>query len=149
MNPQILFESSAFVDFYVKHLRDNLFTGFLTVATFLFAVHSFLIITLQKDVYSDARYKKFKLQAKKEGLTKDTPAGPLKRLSKRLTSATVLAFVTALVQISLGLMPYNLTASLACAISIWSLVDLGRTLWIQKEVMADWLESLDAYPDAA
>jgi hypothetical protein len=42
--------------FYIQNLRASLFSGFLTLAGFLFTIKTFLIIRLNQDIYGDKEY---------------------------------------------------------------------------------------------
>lgn len=149
--PDVFLATGEFWQFYADNLRGNLFGGFLTVATFLFAVKTFLIVTLHKDVYSNPSYQRFRAQVQREGISKDSPIAPLRRLSMRLFWSTVLAFLAAATQMTVGLYPSSITASICCSIAAISLIDLLCVLLIQRGVIHDWLDAIEReanQPDA-
>ncbi|MCC9645008.1 hypothetical protein LOC71_22250 [Rhodopirellula sp. JC740] len=129
--------------FYADECRRGLFAGFLTVATFLFSVKTFLLVTLHRDIYSDPKYVKFREQLVKENLSEDRPLQPLKRLSDRLHISTLLALSAAIAQFTVGMLPFNWAASIATLAGVASVGDLCLILSIQKEVIDDWIKALD------
>lgn len=51
-------DPSELVLFYEKHLRGNLFAGFLTVGGFLLSLKTFILIKLKENVYDHKEYRK-------------------------------------------------------------------------------------------
>jgi hypothetical protein len=92
-------------DFYQKNMRSSLFAGFLTLGSFLLSLKTGIVIKIKESVYDKEGYQsKFAT-----GLVSGSPMsvyGPLRRLSKMLSSAVLSALVTAVFQLTIGLLDY-------------------------------------------
>lgn len=92
-------------DFYQKNMRSSLFAGFLTLGSFLLSLKTGIVIKIKENVYDKEEY-----QSKVEtGLASGSSMsvyGPLRRLSKMLSSAVFSALVTAVLQLTVGLLDY-------------------------------------------
>lgn len=108
--------SSKFFDFYHKNLRGYLFSGFISVGSFLLSLHTFVIINLRDKIFVTPEYKKSYSLAYniKEDEVKDCDLfKPLDNLSSFINASILLSLVTAISQFTLGLST-NLYACLFC-----------------------------------
>lgn len=128
--------------FYAANLRAPLFTGFFTLSGFLFAVKSFLIINLKKEVYESPSY--LKLLERHRTVNKSlTHYGPLLRLSGLLYTAVCLSFFTSVCQITIGLVKYNWSAIVCIAMSFITIVIVAMVLVIMRRNVVAWLRQLE------
>ncbi len=136
----------SFASFYAEALRPNLFAGFLTLCAFLFSVKTFLLVTLQKDVYGTPSYgaRVKKLKELKPSLSR---YGQLKRLNGTIFWAVVLTFVAAVLQLTIGLFNCNWAAAVCVAVSVIAGIDVGYNILLQRIVIADWIGFLEEQPD--
>lgn len=99
----MIFASSEHIfDFYSANVRQGLFTGFLTLASFLFAMKTFIVINMKTQLYDTPGFRK-EIAKKRQRRATYPIYGPLKRLNSLLLSTIVLALLTSVLQFSLGL----------------------------------------------
>lgn len=133
-----------FVEFYSSALRGNLFSGFLTVGTFLFAVKTFIVVKIKEDVFETKAY-----QDKIDKYRKRNPDkiishyGPLCHLAKLLFASSLSALVTAFLQITLGLWS-NIYAVAIClfAAGVSCVLLFFSMLQVQGNIVI-WLKELE------
>lgn len=108
--------SAKFFEFYHKNLRGYLFSGFISVGSFLLSLHTFVIVNLRDKVFSTKEYKESyalaygvdEVDIKESELYK-----PLDNLSSFINTSIILSLATAISQFTLGLST-NLYACLFC-----------------------------------
>lgn len=104
-------------DFYSKRLQIPLFSGFLTVGSFLLALKTGLLIKLKEGLYDTKAY--HALVAEKRQINPNLSFyGPLTRLGKFLVVTVISALLTSFYQITLGWIPFNLIAAIAMAAAL-------------------------------
>lgn len=95
-----MFTWETFVEYYIS-LRPQIFTGFLTVGSFLLSMKTFIVATMKKEYYQKSGYRD--VYRKQRAMDKTIgPYDPLIDLGKLLTTSIVLSYITAFLQISLG-----------------------------------------------
>jgi len=52
-------------DYYAKNIRGSLFTGFLTVGSFLLSLKAFIVVKLKENIFDSDIYKKKIARAEK------------------------------------------------------------------------------------
>ncbi|EMH0680420.1 hypothetical protein V5887_000353 [Klebsiella aerogenes] len=108
--------SEKFFDFYHKNLRGYLFSGFISVGSFLLSLHTFVIINIRDKVFATLEYKKTYSAANKIPLDdiKDSDLyKPLDNLSSFINTSILFSLTTAIAQFTIGLST-NLYACLFC-----------------------------------
>lgn len=113
--------------YFAEHLRGNLFSGFLTLGGFLLSLQMFIVVKIKEDLYdSDAFCNHVK--AMREIKPNLEHYAPLRRFSHLLTVAVSACLITAVAQLSVGLIERNwaswICIGLAVASSIWFIVVL-------------------------
>jgi hypothetical protein len=96
-------KGAQFFSFYAENLRASLFSGFLTLGSFLLAVNTFMVVNLKKEVYDRAAYKD-RVSAARVGNKATSFYGPLLRLSRLMFAGIAMAFVTSISQLTLGVL---------------------------------------------
>ncbi|MDC9591529.1 hypothetical protein PSI23_20150 [Xenorhabdus sp. XENO-10] len=113
------FSSIPFYNFYQKNLRGYLFSGFISVGSFLLSLHTFVIVNLKDKLFSTNEYKEIFIRSNRidkiENIDERELFKPLDRLSYFLNYSIWLAIITAISQFTIGLAD-NLIASITC---IW------------------------------
>jgi hypothetical protein len=124
----------AFFDFFAKNLRASLFSGFLTLGSFLVAVNTFIVVNLKKEVYDHKFYKD-----KNSGSA--TFYGPLRRLSGLLIITILLAVLTAVSQLTIGVLVETTGGAIWCltmaAITIVFLIIVLVLMWLN---LRNWFQ---------
>jgi hypothetical protein len=89
-------------EFFQKNMRASLFAGFLTMGSFLLSLKTGIVIKIKENVYDKEVYQEQVDEAQAEGLS-TTVYGPLKRLSRMLSTAVFASLLAATLQLTLGL----------------------------------------------
>lgn len=130
-------EESDLVSFYEKHLRGNLFAGFLTVGGFLLSLKTFILIKLKENVYDHSEYRKrFDDQKKLDSSIRRYD--PLKRLSDFLYWAVLSTILAAIAQLTIGLFGNYLLTLAAIWFAVFAMGVLVATLILIKSSLNDW-----------
>ncbi len=138
-----LSEHDALTEFYATNLRPSLFSGFMTLAGFLFTVKSFLIARLNQDVYSDPDYQDWIEDTGKRYNPSLTVYGSLKRLGRVLFVTLCLAFTTAIAQFTVGLSGQRWGTWLAMGLAMTTVLVFGWTLFIVRGAIQAWVVYLE------
>lgn len=142
---------SNFTIFYGDKLRGSLFAGFLTLGGFLLSLKAFIVVTMKREVFESTIYKKEWEEQKK--LDHQDKMGklytPLRYLSGVLYAAILSCLLTAVLQLTVGLVD----SFWATAICLWavvvSLLLLIWALWLIRANlvrMFDYLDEQDSQP---
>src|SRR5262245_14678867 len=137
--------ASDFYRFYASNLRGGLFTGFLTLSGFLFAVKTFIIVNMKKELYDTPNYRKRvrELRILNPALT---VYGPLGRLSILLQGVLCAALCTSISQFTIGLIPHRLAAIFCLSLVA---VTVGLLVWALIVIRANLSDLFTAWEDSA
>lgn len=110
--------SEKFFDFYHKNLRGYLFSGFISVGSFLLSLHTFVIINIRDKVFATPEYKD--TYCKANGISPDKIKDsdlykPLDNLSSFINTSILFSLTTAITQFTIGLS----TNLFACLFCVW------------------------------
>ncbi len=129
-------------DFYAENLRNILFTGLLTLGTFLFAVKTFIVVKLKEDVFDQAFYLERVRKMQKLSPGKNIQQyQPLRNLMTVLFYASLLSISSAVLQVTLGLVGALWTtvvcitaAAVSIALLFWAmiLVKINLNVWLEE-----------------
>lgn len=130
------------VTFYADKMRGSIFTGFLTLGSFLLALKTGILIKIKEGVYDKEDYQK---KAREPGLLGvSTVYGPLRRLSRLMSVAVLSALITSSLQLTLGLFSdWRATAvclsvaSFAISVLIASFISIQINLGIWFDLMEE------------
>lgn len=134
---------STIPDFYAKNIRGSLFSGFLTMGSFLLSLKAFIVVKLKENVFDSKPYKDNLAELKK--INPDlTLYGPLRRLSLMIFLAIVSAIAASILQLTLGLIN-NWVATLVCLfVAVFAISMLICALILIKSTLDQWLDCLEA-----
>lgn len=135
-------DPSQLIEYYGENLRGNLFTGFLTVGGFLFSLKTFIIINMKENVYDHRKYKE-RVEEQRELNRSITFYGPLKRLSHLLFVSVLASIVSAVLQLTLGLIDHWVAVLVCLWSSVFSVLLLTDSLFIIKNNLDQWFEFLE------
>lgn len=126
-------------------VRGSLFAGFLTLGGFLLSLNAFIVVTMKKEVFETAVYKKEWEDQKK--LDHDDKMGklytPLRYLSGVLYAAILSCLLTAVLQLTVGLVD-SFWATIICLWAVVvSLLLLVWSLWLIRENLVRMFDYLD------
>ncbi len=135
----------AFPDYYALHLRGHFFAGYISLGAFLLTLKTFIIIGMKSYVYDDEKYiKLYKERLESEGESDEELKRiyvPLRQLSNVIYYAIVVSLLTAVAQVSLGLIDSILTTFICLWLVVFSTLLLFKCLRLIKQNIDQWLES--------
>lgn len=111
--PHAAAAASPFFAFYAANLRGSFFSGFLTLGSFLVAVNTFIVVNLKKELYDHDGYRT-RVEQRRLLNSKVSYFGPLQRLSAFLFWTIILAVVTAVAQLTVGVIFQSTAAAVVC-----------------------------------
>ncbi len=129
-------------DYYAKNIRGSLFTGFLTVGSFLLSLKAFIVVKLKENIFDSAGYKE-KLRERRKLNPDLTLYGPLKRLSLLIFLAISSAIAASVSQLNVGLVQHWIASFFCIFISVFAIGMLISTLLLIKSTLDEWLDYLE------
>lgn len=138
-----------FYAFYAANLRGSLFSGFLTLGSFLVAVNTFIVVNMKKELYDTAAYREQVQSRRQLSAANGKPCrvtffGPLRRLSGCLFWAIVFALLTAVSQLTIGLIPSRWTAAACIGLAALTILILLALLLIVRLNLSCWFGFMEA-----
>ncbi|WP_036624666.1 hypothetical protein [Pantoea sp. AS-PWVM4] len=110
--------NSKFFEFHHKNLRGYLFSGFISVGSFLLSLHTFVIVNLKEKVFGTKEYRETFSHATGidvDSIDEGELFKPLDNLSAFINTSIWLSITTAISQFTLGLS----TNFYACLFCVW------------------------------
>lgn len=129
-------------DYYAKNMRGSLFTGFLTVGSFLLSLKAFIVVKLKENIFDTDIYKK-KLKERRKLNPELTLYGPVKRLSLLLFVSVSSAITASVSQLSVGLIERWEATFFCIFVSVFAISMLISTLLLIKSTLDEWLDYLE------
>ncbi|WP_027147719.1 hypothetical protein [Methylobacter tundripaludum] len=129
-------------DYYAKNIRGSLFTGFLTVGSFLLSLKAFIVVKLKENIFDSDIYKK-KLQERRKLNPDLTLYGPVKRLSLLLFVTISSAITASVSQLSVGLLQCWQATFFCIFVSVFAISMLVSCLLLIKSTLDEWLDYLE------
>jgi hypothetical protein len=122
-------------DIYDKKLQVPLFTGFLTLGSFLLTLKTFVIVKLKEELYDSIAYKE---RIKKNRLLQPDleSYAPLSRLAKFLVYTVILALITSVAQMTIGFLPYRIASAVCISFATTTLMLVIYAWWLIKDNLA-------------
>lgn len=129
-------------DFFAKNMRGSLFAGFLTLGSFLLTLKTGIVIKIKEGLYDSAAYKKRLIEQRQ--INKDLSAyGPLRRLSRLLSWSVFSALISAAFQLTIGLIPHWIAASLCLAVAVFAMTILLSSFFLIQINLSDWFNLME------
>jgi hypothetical protein len=136
-------------EFHAKNLRSDFFNGFLSLAGFVLAARTFLIVYMKQEVYDKEDYEiRFYKRRQLVGERNATRYGPLIRMSKALYWIVLSSAVAAVSQITLGLIPCNLFALICMVLATVAIGSFLCGIHIMKKNIDSWLDIINSEEEA-
>ncbi len=131
--------------FYGKNIRAPLFTGLLTVGSFLLSMKVFIVVKFKETVF-DADWYKERLEARRKIDPSIEHYAPVRNLSRVLFAAIASAIIGSLSQITIGLIPH-VAALVFCVIAAsFAGAMLVQTLLLVRSILTEWLDHTEKKP---
>lgn len=132
----------AIPDYYAKNIRASLFTGLLTMGSFLFSLQAFIVVKLKENVFDSAIYRK-RLEIQRQLNPEITLYGPVRRLSAMLFLSAASAIIASICQLTIGLIEQWIATFFCIFIATFAISILLAALWLIKSALSDWLDGLE------
>ncbi|NOI13736.1 hypothetical protein [Vibrio hepatarius] len=127
-------------DFYSNHIRGNLFAGMIAVGGFLMTGKTFILVTMKQNVFDDPEYKN-RVEVQSKLNPKIKLLQPLIELKDILYLSVMLTIISAIVQLTIGLIPhwsmslislYSAILSIAMVVDSLNLIKRNLDFWINE-----------------
>lgn len=129
-------------DYYSKNIRASLFTGLLTVGSFLLSLQAFIVVKLKENVFDSPIYRE-RVASRKKLDPRITLYGPVKRLSSMLFLSTASAILASVCQLTFGLIQ-DWHATFICIFAAsFAISMLVAALLLIRSALRDWLDTLE------
>lgn len=134
-------------EYYSKNIRGSLFTGFLTVGSFLLSLKAFIVVKLKENIFDTDIYKK-KLEQQRKLNSNLTLYGPVKRLSQLIFLTICSSLTASVAQLTIGLVPHWTATFFCIFVSVFAISMLVSTLLLIKNTLDEWLNYLEEANDS-
>ncbi|WP_439623387.1 hypothetical protein [Gemmata sp.] len=138
--------------YYAANLRAGMFTGFLTMSSFLLTMTTFIIMNLKAQYYDQTRYAD-RVKKRRQVGCKRSYYRPLQNLGIALIASIALSLLTSIAQFTVGLYPSfwsvvvcGTLALLAVGALVVSLIQIGFNM---SALFQAWNEEKDTSPSPA
>lgn len=128
--------------FYAEKMRASLFSGFLTLGSFLLALKTGIVIKIKEGVYDKPDYQK-KIFEAPELSGKTTVYGPLRRLSRLLSVSVMAGLTTSASQLTVGLISDWRASSLCLSLAAFSILVLLSSFFVIQHNLGTWFDLME------
>lgn len=135
------------VQFYGDKMRASLFSGFLTLGSFLLALKTGIVIKIKEGVYDKKEYQAKILNAQE--LQGKEIYGPLRRLSRLLSTAVFSALTSSGCQLTIGLLSYWWAVSIALTVATFALLTLMASFILIQINLSKWFDLMEESVEVA
>lgn len=132
----------AAVTFYAEKIRSSLFTGLLTVGSFLLSLKVFIVVKFKENVFDSPEYVK-RLQARRKINPEIEHYGPVRNLSKVLFVAILSALLASASQITIGLIGHPVAFLFCISAAAFAAAMLLQTLLLIRSILTEWLDHME------
>lgn len=123
---------------YPEKLQTPLFSGFLTLGSFLLSLKTFILLRLKQDVYDSPHYAQHIRESR--AFEPDLPYyGGLRQLSELLVASVICALTTSVFQLTLGFWRRVYPMAVCAGMAAFTLVLVFFCWWQIKENLKLWL----------
>ena len=133
--------------YFGEKIRPSLFTGLLTVGSFLLSLKVFIVVKFKETVFDSKEYKE-----RLADLRKVDPSiqhyAQVRNLSSVLFLSIASAIIAAACQLTLGLIEKP-TAMLGCVFAAaFAGAMLLQTLLLIRKILGEWLDHMEVKPES-
>lgn len=138
-------DSVKAIEFYDVKIRSALFSGLLTVGSFLLSLKVFIVVKFKENVFDSSAYKK-RLAARRKINPNLSHYGPVRNLSQVLFIAIASSLTASVMQITVGLIPKWWALLLCTGSAAFAGVMLIQVLFLIRTILKDWLDHMEDEP---
>ncbi|ENM5899640.1 hypothetical protein LV192_003906 [Vibrio mimicus] len=128
------------MEYYSQHIRGNLFAGLIAVGGFLMTGKTFILVTMKQNVFDDQKYIETHEKLSKFNSSLQRYA-PLIELKDILYLAVYMTVISAIIQLTVGLIPHWIASMISIFFAIWSIVLVIDSLNLIKRNLDYWLNN--------
>lgn len=140
-------KDTSFFNYYESKIRGYLFSGFISVGSFLLSLHTFVIVNLKDKLFDSDAYKNNYIDFKSQQIRGFTGAmikaseyyAPLNVLSVFLNVSIWLSIITAVLQFTLGFYDNSYTALFCMYLALLTVLFLLNCLILIRCNIKVWL----------
>lgn len=133
------------VKFYGEKIRASLFTGLLTVGSFLLSLKVFIVVKFKENVFDSEVYKK-RLEDRRRLNPNISHYGPVRNLSRVLFLAITSSLIASASQITIGLIPVWWAMLFCVGSAAFAWMMLVQVLLLIRSILTDWLDHMEDLP---
>jgi hypothetical protein len=133
--------------FFSEKIRASLFTGLLTVGSFLLSLKVFIVVKFKETVFDTKEYKE-----RLEDLRKVNPNlqhyAPVRNLSEVLFVSIASAITASACQLTIGLLGKPVSMLICVFMASFAGAMLMQTLVLIKKILGEWLDHMEVKPES-
>lgn len=130
------------VAFYSDKVRNSLFTGLLTVGSFLLSLKVFIVVKFKENVFDSKEY--VERLAERRKINPDIEHyGPVRNLSKVLFLSILAALLASAGQITIGLIAHPAAFLICIGAAAFAAAMLLQTLLLIRTILTEWLDHME------
>lgn len=134
--------STEAVEFYGRNLRASLFTGLLTVGSFLLSLKVFIVVKFKETVFDTPAYRdRFKERRKIDPSLQHY--AQVRNLSRVLFAAIASALFASVSQVTVGLVAHVAALTFCVFAASFAAAMLLQTLLLIRVIIAEWLDQTE------
>lgn len=137
--------STEAIDFYDKKIRSILFSGLLTVGSFLLSLKVFIVVKFKENIFDSESYKE-KLAERRRINPDLTHYGPVRNLSKVLFISISASLLASASQVTIGLISEWWALLICVGLAAFAGVMLLQVLFLIRSILKDWLDHMEDKP---
>ncbi|WP_394166619.1 hypothetical protein [Photobacterium piscicola] len=131
---------SPLFNYYEKHIRGNLFAGLISVGGFLMTGKTFILVTMKQNVFDDKIYIENYIKMRKHN-PELSQYGPLVQLKDILYYSVYFTIISAIIQITIGLIPFWYFSLFSIFTAIFSIALVIDSLNLIKKNLDYWIKN--------
>lgn len=135
-------DTNELVVFYSQNLRSSFFAGFLTLGGFLFSAKTFIVVKMKEGVYDTRAYAEHVVAQRQLG-SKAQYYGPLRNLTRLLFWSILLAMLTAVSQLTIGLIKHAAPVLVCIILAGVTISLLIASLFLIHSNLKSWFDQME------
>jgi hypothetical protein len=135
-------DQSVAVAFYTEKIRASLFTGLLTVGSFLLSLKVFIVVKFKETVFDSKEYLE-RLADRRKLDSNITHYGPVRNLSSVLFAAILSALLASASQMTVGLIEHVSATMFCIALAAFAGAMLVQVLILIRSILIEWLDHME------
>lgn len=132
--------------YFGEKIRPSLFTGLLTVGTFLLSLKVFIVVKFKETVFDSKEYKE-RLAALRKVDSSIQHYAQVRNLSAVLFLSIASAIIASACQLTVGLIEKPVAMLFCIAMAAFACAMLLQTLLLIRRILEEWLDHMEFKPN--